>query len=359
MVDKLNVNYSGWQIDAESISVPSTSPYIARTLHNRILKESVEIWQNNDKTGTQLTEEPYTGSVSGSGKFQVDYDGAEDGDVSYRNAILFHSAQANTTWFIWYKSTGDTYDANDFNAKANKVEGGTENNFTALDATGDIKDSGKKAGDFEPTITPKRTAFNKDFGTAPDTVCEGDDERLSNARTPLPHNTTHITGGSDIIPNAVAGGNSGLMTGADKQNLNDAVTKKHTQNTDQYLDQGGTNQVSAADVKDSVVKKHEHTNKELLDSYTQTNANLADAVSKKHTQGTDTTLGTMTADINMNSHKLTNLAAPSAAGDSIRQTTKITEANLEDAVDKKHKIYISTSDPSGGSDGEVWFKYTA
>ena len=330
MVDKLNENYSGWQIDAESISVPSTSPYIARTLHNRILKESVEIWQNNDKTGTQLTEEPYTGSVSGSGKFQVDYDGAEDGDVSYRNAILFHSAQANTTWFIWYKSTGDIYDANDFNAKANKVEGGTENNFTALDATGDIKDSGKKAGDFEPVITPKRTAFNKDFGTAPDTVCEGDDERLSNARTPLPHNTTHITGGSDIIPNAVAGGNSGLMTGADKQNLNDVVAKKH-----------------------------EHTNKALLDTYTQTENNLADAVDKKHTQGTDTTLGKMTADIDMNSKSITNLAAPSAAGDSIRQTTKITEANLEDAVDKKHKIYISTSDPSGGSDGEVWFKYTA
>ena len=144
------------------------------------------------------------------------------------------------------------------------------------------------------------------------------------------HASTHITGGTDVIPNAVAGGNSGLMTGADKQNLNDVVAKKH-----------------------------EHTNKALLDTYTQTENNLADAVVKKHTQGTDTTLGTMTADINMNSHKLTNLAAPSAAGDSIRQTTKITEANLEDAVDKKHKIYISTSDPSGGSDGEVWFKYTA
>ena len=144
------------------------------------------------------------------------------------------------------------------------------------------------------------------------------------------HASTHITGGTDIIPDAVAGGNSGLMSGADKQNLDAAVAIKH-----------------------------EHANKDLLDTYTQTEANLADAVAKKHTQGTDTTLGTMTADINMNSHKLTNLAAPSAAGDSIRQTTKITEANLEDAVDKKHKIYISTSEPSGGSDGDVWFKYTA
>lgn len=305
MIDKLNVNYSGWQIDAESIHVPASSPYIARTLHNRILKDSVEIWQNNDKTGTQLTEEPYTGSVSGSGKFQVDYDGAEDGDVSYRNAILFHSAQANTTWFIWYKSTGDIYDANDFNAKANKVEGGTENNFTALDATGDIKDSGKKAGDFEPTITPKRTAFNKDFGTAPDTVCEGDDERLSNARTPLPHNTTHITGGSDIIPNAVAGGNSGLMTGADKQNLNDVVAKKH-----------------------------EHTNKALLDTYTQTENNLADAVVKKHTQGTDTTLGNMSADINMNYHKITNVTDPTSAQDAATKNYVDTHATQGIALDQ-------------------------
>ena len=223
MVDKLNVNYSGWQIDAESISVPSTSPYIARTLHNRILKESVEIWQNNDKTGTQLTEEPYTGSVSGSGKFQVDYDGVEDGDVSYRNAILFHSAQANTTWFIWYKSTGDIYDANDFNAKVDKVVGGTENNLVVLDSIGKIKDSGKKISDFEPVIPVKKTAFNKDFGTAADTVCEGNDSRLSDTRTPKAHASTHVTGGTDIIPNAVAGGNSGLMSGADKKKLDDAT----------------------------------------------------------------------------------------------------------------------------------------
>lgn len=330
MVDKLNLNYSGWQIDAESISVPSTSPYIARTLHNRILKESVEIWQNNDKTGTQLTEEPYTGTVSESGKFQVDYTGAQDGDVQYRNTILFHSAQAGTNWFIWYKSIGDIYDANDFNAKVDKVVGGAEDNLVALDSIGNIKDAGKKVSDFEPVIPVKKTAFNKDFGTAADTVCEGNDSRLSDTRTPKAHASTHVTGGTDIIPNAVAGGNSGLMSGADKQNLDDAVAKKH-----------------------------EHTNKALLDTYTQTENNLADAVDKKHTQGTDTTLGTMTADINMNSHKLTNLAAPSAAGDSIRQTTKITEANLEDAVDKKHKIYISTSEPSGGSDGDVWFKYTA
>jgi hypothetical protein len=36
----------------------------------------------------------------------------------------------------------------------------------------------------------KNTAFNKDFGSASGTVCEGDDARLSDARTPLAH--THV-----------------------------------------------------------------------------------------------------------------------------------------------------------------------
>ncbi len=274
MVDKLNLNYTGNQISAEPISVPSASPYKTRVLHNRLIAETIEIWQNNDKTGTQLTEEPYTGTVSGTGKFQVDYTGAQDGDVQYRNTILFHSAQAGTNWFIWYKSLGDIYDANDFNAKVDKVVGGTENDLVVLDSIGKIKDSGKKISDFEPVIPTKGTAFNKNFGTITDTVCEGNDSRLSDTRTPKAHATSHITGGTDIISNAVAGGNSGLMSGADKTNLDDAV-------------------------------------------------------SKKHTQGTDTTLGTMTADINMNSHQLTSLSAPDASGEAIRQTSKITEAMLE------------------------------
>jgi hypothetical protein len=46
-----------------------------------------------------------------------------------------------------------------------------------------------------------------------------DDARLSDARTPLTHASTHITGGSDVIANVVAAGNSGLMTGTDKTKL--------------------------------------------------------------------------------------------------------------------------------------------
>ncbi len=35
----------------------------------------------------------------------------------------------------------------------------------------------------------------------------------------VPHALTHITGGSDVIPNAVASGNAGLLSGADKAKL--------------------------------------------------------------------------------------------------------------------------------------------
>ncbi len=62
-----------------------------------------------------------------------------------------------------------------------------------------------------------------------------------------------------------------------------------------------------------------------------------------HTQGTDTTLGAMTADVNMNTHKLTGLTVPVNAGDSIRATAKITEILLESATDLKHSNTLDHS----------------
>jgi hypothetical protein len=42
--------------------------------------------------------------------------------------------------------------------------------------------------------------------------------------TPGAHASSHITGGADVIPIAIAGGNSGLMSGADKTALDQTVT---------------------------------------------------------------------------------------------------------------------------------------
>jgi len=87
--------------------------------------------------------------------------------------------------------------------------------------------------------------------------------------------------------------------------LADAVTKKHTHSNKSLLD--SYNQ-SNSDISDAVSKKHAHSNKELLDTYNQTNTDLADAVSKKHGHSNKALLDTYTQ----------------------------TEADIADAVTKKH-----------------------
>jgi hypothetical protein len=54
------------------------------------------------------------------------------------------------------------------------------------------------------------------------------------------------------------------------------------------VDDGAGNSVSAADIKSAVDNDHTHANKATLDSYNQSNVDLSDAVSKKHSQNTDT-----------------------------------------------------------------------
>ncbi|MFZ5805847.1 MAG: hypothetical protein ACOY3I_01375 [Verrucomicrobiota bacterium] len=82
-------------------------------------------------------------------------------------------------------------------------------------------------------LSANRT-FSVNFGSSAGTVCEGNDTRLSNARTPTTHASTHVTGGSDVIADAVASGNSGLMSGTDKTKL-DNCREKLTANRTYYV----------------------------------------------------------------------------------------------------------------------------
>lgn len=87
-----------------------------------------------------------------------------------------------------------------------------------------------------------------------------------------------------------------------------------------------------------------NTNEAGLLSGTKWNEIVANT-SAKHTQGTDTTLGDMTEDINMNtSYQVVNLQAPAAAGEAIRQTTKITEVILEALYDNRATTYTAPLD---------------
>ena len=85
-----------------------------------------------------------------------------------------------------------------FNIKVYKVvweDGG----YSAVEIGSDLI----AEGNFEPKFD-KNTGFNKDFGNTAGTVTEGNDPRLSDARTPLPHSHPHteVTGlGTAAIKN--------------------------------------------------------------------------------------------------------------------------------------------------------------
>jgi len=87
--------------------------------------------------------------------------------------------------------------------------------------------------------------------------------------------------------------------------LAQAVADDHTHSNKALLD---TYAQSETDLADAVSKKHSHSNKALLDTYTQTETDLADAVSKKHAHSNKALLDTYTQ----------------------------TETDLADAVSKKH-----------------------
>lgn len=80
----------------------------------------------------------------------------------------------------------NTADSDKSVASAAKLTTAKTINGVSFDGTANItvEDATK-----EPTFT-KKTAFNKDFGTTTGTVCQGNDARLSDARTPKAH--THI-----------------------------------------------------------------------------------------------------------------------------------------------------------------------
>lgn len=124
--------------------------------------------------------------------------------------------------------------------------------------------------------------------------------------TPSAHASTHI-GGTDPIANASAS-SAGLMSKDDKTKLDGIQAGAEVnQNAFSIISVSGQSSIEADTKTDTLtlangtgitittdatndkitITAHEHSNKALLDSYTQTEANLADAVSKKHSQNTD------------------------------------------------------------------------
>lgn len=75
-------------------------------------------------------------------------------------------------------------------------------------------------------------------------------------------------------------------------------------------------------------------------------ADIDDAVSKKHSQGTDTTLGAMTEDLDMNNHSIVNLKDNSIQFNS---GGEINRTDYLDSISKKHTQNTDTKLDEGGS----------
>lgn len=111
------------------------------------------------------------------------------------NLELTKPAEGSTDWAGSMNDNLDTLDE-EVNGKADKVDGAVADNFASLDANGNLQDSGKADSDYE------------DAGAV------------------TTHEASH-----------------------DHSNI-------HSQGTDQYLDQGGDNEVAVADVKSAVNDSH-------------------------------------------------------------------------------------------------------
>jgi hypothetical protein len=81
---------------------------------------------------------------------------------------------------------------------------------------------------------------------------------------------------------------------------------------------------------DKEVLTHTDLNAEFSNIVDDTD--LSDAITKKHTANSDTALGAQSENLDMNTHKVVSLAVPANAGDAIRATASITEAALETGI---------------------------
>jgi len=130
-VTYLNYNASGTEITDEALVINTATAQAL--VHDHVI--SIEVWTGEGKTGSQLAA-------------STDYTlGDYDSFYKTYNSITFVTHNGETV-YCTYLTKGDKNSADDVNSKADKVASPTAGNFAALDANGNITDSGSKATDF-------------------------------------------------------------------------------------------------------------------------------------------------------------------------------------------------------------------
>lgn len=148
-------------------------------------------------------------------------------------------------------------------SKVDKVVSAVNGNFAGLNASGNLVDSGHKDSDYADANHSHDDLYLSKTNTTPFTP----DADYEPATKKFVEDSISGAGGGDMLKATYDADNDGIVdkaetiddgagNSASASDAKDAVTKKHTQNTDQYLDFGGANQSTASNVKDAVDKKH-------------------------------------------------------------------------------------------------------
>lgn len=181
------------------------------------------------------------------------------------------------------------------------------------------------SGTYEPVIGAKGTAFNKNFGSNADTVCEGNDGRLSDSRTPLTH--SHAIGD---LPVATSGSSSTTqVVRADDSRLSDSRTPlAHNHNAD-HVNAGTLN----------IARIPTGTTSSTVSLGNHTHTNLPTTGEKAALAGTEGT--------------------PGASNKYITEegTKEFEASDLPLDADQIRKITAGTADPTGGNNGDIYLQY--
>ncbi len=286
-------------------------------------------WQNLVALADLKGETGETGPPGSNGSDGADGDDGTDGNTWYSGSSdpsdesgVDGDFYLNTTsWDVFKKISGEWSLQGNIKGASGEgsgdvigPEGATAGNLATFSGTSGkiIQDSGSKVADFEPAIGAKGTAFNKNFGSSAGDVCEGNDSRLSDARTPTTHgndkhSATYITSSDVTYENLSANGDVG--TGSSQVAQGD-----HNHDSDY---------ASASHYHDDVVLKSVGTTKGDIIAFT------ASATPARVGVGTDTYL----------------LVADSSATPGVKWTNRITSLIKE--VVKTSTGNLSTAEVSG------------
>ena len=249
-------------------------------------------------------------------------------------------------WIAWVNDENKRYSFNGSSWVAEEAH--TQNTDTALDSTfeatfvkkvdtvNELSDITSAGADIEDAVTKKHTqntdtdldaTFEDTFVKKVDNVNELAD--ITSPGANIEDAVTH----KDLTnnPHSVDIDDLGLASGTVAADVDDAIDKKHTQNTDTDLDAtfeatfvkkaDTVNELSditsaGAEIEDAVTHKDLTNNPHAvgvddlgLASGTVA-ADIDDAVTKKHAQNTDTALGAQSEALDMNTHKITGVVDP-------------------------------------------------